>query len=62
MSKITTTVENKKIKLLDRKFKIMIPAEEIDKAVERVAEKLRAMSPVWINGKPDLTAAADLHH
>ena len=29
-----------KIKLLDRKFKIMIPAEEIDKAVDRVAEQL----------------------
>ena len=39
-SKITTSMENKKIKLLDRKFKIMIPAEEIDKAVERVAEQL----------------------
>ena len=33
-------MENGKIKLLDRKFKIMIPAEEIDKAVERVAEQL----------------------
>ena len=33
-------MENKKIKLLDRRFKIMIPAEEIDKAVERVAEQL----------------------
>ena len=29
-----------KIKLLDRKFKVMIPAEEIDKAVTRVAEQL----------------------
>ncbi|MBQ5737076.1 MAG: hypoxanthine phosphoribosyltransferase [Alistipes sp.] len=29
-----------KIKLLDRRFKKMIPAEEIDKAVERVAEQL----------------------
>ena len=33
-------MENKKIKLLDRRFKIMIPAEEIDKAVERGAEQL----------------------
>ncbi|MBR4995529.1 MAG: hypoxanthine phosphoribosyltransferase [Alistipes sp.] len=32
-------MENK-IKLLDKTFRIMIPAEEIDKAVERVAEKL----------------------
>ena len=30
----------KKIKLQDQVFKVMIPAEEIDKAVERVAEKL----------------------
>ena len=30
----------KKIKLQDKVFKVMIPAEEIDKAVERVAEKL----------------------
>lgn len=29
-----------KIKLLDRHFKTMIPAEEIDKAVSRVAEQL----------------------
>ena len=29
-----------KIKLLDRRFKMMIPAEEIDKAVARVAEQL----------------------
>ena len=29
-----------KIKLLDRRFKKMLPAEEIDKAVERVAEQL----------------------
>ena len=29
-----------KIKLLDRKFKTMIPAEEIDKAVQRVADQL----------------------
>lgn len=30
----------KKIKLQDKVFRVMIPAEEIDKAVERVAEKL----------------------
>ena len=30
----------KKIKLQDKVFKVMIPAEEIDKAVERVAEQL----------------------
>ena len=30
----------KKIKLQDKVFKVMIPAEDIDKAVERVAEKL----------------------
>lgn len=30
----------KKIKLQDKVFKVMIPAEEIDKAVERVAGKL----------------------
>lgn len=29
-----------KIQLLDRKFKTMIPAEEIDKAVQRVADQL----------------------
>ena len=29
-----------RIKLLDRKFKTMIPAEEIDKAVQRVADQL----------------------
>lgn len=33
-------MENNKIKLGDKTFKVMIPAEEIDKAVERVAEKL----------------------
>ncbi len=32
-------MENK-IKLLDKTFRVMIPAEEIDKAVERVAEQL----------------------
>ena len=29
-----------KIQLLDRKFKTMIPAEEIDKAVQRIADQL----------------------
>lgn len=29
-----------KIQLLDRKFKTMIPAEEIDRAVQRVADQL----------------------
>ena len=39
LDKIIPAMEKKdKIKLLDRQFKIMIPAEEIDKAVERVAE------------------------
>ena len=33
-------MEIERIKLLDRKFKTMIPAEEIDKAVERVADQL----------------------
>jgi hypoxanthine phosphoribosyltransferase len=33
-------MEIKRIKLLDRKFKTMIPAEEIDKAVQRVADQL----------------------
>lgn len=32
-------MENK-IKLLDKTFRVMIPAEEIDKAVERVAQQL----------------------
>lgn len=39
--------------------------EDVDYLIETVAkvvEGLRAMSPVWIDGKPDLTAAADLHH
>ncbi len=39
--------------------------EEVDYLIEtvtKVVDGLRAMSPVWINGKPDLTAAADLHH
>lgn len=36
-----TMVEKvERIKLLDRKFKTMIPAEEIDKAVQRVADQL----------------------
>ena len=33
-------MEIERIKLLDRKFKTMIPAEEIDKAVQRVADQL----------------------
>ncbi len=39
--------------------------EDVDYLIEtvtKVVEGLRAMSPVWIDGKPDLTAAADLHH
>ena len=39
--------------------------EDVDYLIEtvtKVVDGLRAMSPVWINGKPDLTAAADLHH
>ena len=38
--------------------------EDVDYLIENVAkvvEGLRAMSPVWVNGKPDLTAAAGLH-
>lgn len=31
---------NKRIKLLDKTFEVMIPAEEIDRAVERVAKRL----------------------
>ena len=37
---------------------------DVDYLIENVAkvvEGLRAMSPVWVNGKPDLTAAAGLH-
>ena len=39
--------------------------EDVDYLIEtvtKVVDGLRAMSPVWIDGKPDLTAAADLHH
>ena len=50
--KLTNIMENGKIKLLDRKFKIMIPAEEIDKAVERVAEQLneryKGKTPIFL--------------
>ncbi len=38
--------------------------EDVDYLIENVAkvvEGLRAMSPVWVNGKPDLTAASNLH-
>lgn len=38
--------------------------EDVDYLIEnvtKVVETLRAMSPVWVNGKPDLTAASDLH-
>lgn len=38
--------------------------EDVDYLIEnvtKVVETLRAMSPVWVNGKPDLTAAAGLH-
>ena len=38
--------------------------DDVDYLIENVAkvvEGLRAMSPVWVNGKPDLTAAAGLH-
>ena len=37
-----------KVQLLDKRFKVMIPAEELDKAVAKVAEKL--------NKVPDLVA------
>ena len=41
-----------KIQLLDRKFKIMIPAEEIDQAVQRVADKLneryKGKTPIFL--------------
>ena len=30
-------------------------------AVTDVVSTLRAMSPVWVDGKPDLSAAAGLH-
>ncbi len=38
--------------------------EDVDYLIEtvtKVVEGLRAMSPVWIDGKPDLTAATELH-
>lgn len=38
--------------------------EEVDyiiAAVKKVVERIRSMSPVWENGKPNLTAAAELH-
>lgn len=38
--------------------------DEVDYMIEKVAEvvaRLRSMSPVWENGKPNLTAASDLH-
>lgn len=38
--------------------------EDVDyiiEAVTKVVEGLRAMSPVWENGKPNLTAASELH-
>ena len=38
--------------------------EDVDYLIEKVAEVvagLRAMSPVWENGRPNLTAAHDLH-
>lgn len=38
--------------------------EDVDYMVEsvtKVVDGLRAMSPVWVNGRPDLTAASNLH-
>lgn len=38
--------------------------EDVDYLIEnvtKVVETLRAISPVWVDGKPDLTAASDLH-
>ncbi len=38
--------------------------EDVDYIIEsvtKVVDGLRAMSPVWVNGKPDLTMAANLH-
>lgn len=38
--------------------------DDVDYLIEnvtKVVEGLRAMSPVWVNGKPDLTAASSLH-
>ena len=37
-----TSMKNDKIKLHDKYFKVMIPAEKIDEAVTRVADKLNA--------------------
>ena len=41
-----------RIKLLDRKFKTMIPAEDIDKAVQRVADQLneryKGKTPIFL--------------
>lgn len=39
--------------------------EDVDYLIEKVTavvETLRAMSPVWENGKPNLTAASELHN
>lgn len=39
--------------------------EDVDYLIEKVTEvvaTLREMSPVWIDGKPDMSAACDLHH
>ena len=45
-------MEIERIKLLDRKFKTMIPAEEIDKAVQRVADQLneryKGKTPIFL--------------
>lgn len=38
--------------------------EDVDYLIEsvtKVVDGLRAMSPVWVDGKPDLTAASNLH-
>ena len=38
--------------------------EEVDYILEKlpqVVETLRSMSPVWENGKPNMTAATELH-
>lgn len=37
-----SAMKNEKIKLHDKFFKVMIPAEQIDEAVSRIAEKLNA--------------------
>ncbi len=39
--------------------------EDVDYLIEKVTEvvaTLREMSPVWVDGKPDMSAACDLHH